>query len=190
MALSSKISDAITGGRSQAFLSDGIFDVLFDAVIDKTDSNNFSVSRHTIEDGADVTDHVHSDPLSIDINAVLTDDDFDLLDPTGFIDETIEDRLETLEIWRDEKPILTYFGHETDIEDLVISNFTTTKTLDTGDGIGITISLTKINVVAAQIEAISLSNVTAKGATSKGTSKKAGNATTKKSTSILKGLIG
>jgi hypothetical protein len=190
MALSSKLSDALLGGRSQAFLSDGIFDVVLDSVMEISENDAFVVTKHTIEDGADISDHIKSDPKTVEISAILTDNDFDLLDPFSFFDETIEDREETLEIWKDDKPILTYFGHEKDIEDVVISNISRSKNQDTGEGLAIDISLVKVNVAFFLVSAISLSAVTAKGATSKGTSKKAGTATASKNKSILKSLTG
>jgi hypothetical protein len=190
MALSSVISNAISGGRSEAFLSDGLFDVVLDSVISYSESDSSKVSKHTIEEGADIADHVDSDPKVINISAILTDDDYDLLDPTGFFDSTIEDRFIYLEYWKEVKPLMTYFGHETDVEDVVLTNVTRNKSLDTGTGWGIDISLEKVVVATFQVADISLSEATQKGNTSRGTSKKAGNTTSNKSKSILKRLIG
>jgi|GEM_PF-3385431 len=190
MPLSSKISDAITGGRSQAFLSDEIDDVVFDSVINYTENDSSTVSRHTVEDGADVSDHVDAQPKTIEFSAILTDNDQDLLDPASFFDETMQDRFGTLEFWKDTSPLLTYYGHETDIEDVVLTNVTRNKTLDTGEGWGVDISLQVVNIATFQVEDISLSSVTGKGATSKGSNKRAGSATSKKRKSILKRIIG
>lgn len=187
MALTSKISDAILGGRSQAFLSDGIKDVVFDAVLSFSEVNEFAVSRHTVEEGADIADHIDSKPRKWNVTAILTDDDFDLLDPSNFFDPTIEDRFEIIETWREEKPFLTYYGHENDIEDIEISNLTKTYS----DSVWtITFSMTKINVATFETADISLSTTTQKGATAKSSTSKAGDPTSKKSSSLLKGLIG
>lgn len=187
MALTSKISDAILGGRSQAFLSDGVNDVVLDAVLSFTEENQFAVSRHTVEEGADISDHIDSKPRKWNVTAILTDDDFDLLDPSNFFDPTIEDRFEIFETWREEKPFLNYYGHENDIEDVEITNLTKTYS----DSVWtITFSITKINVATYQTADISLSTTTQKGATSKGSTSKTGAVKAKKRSSLLKGVIG
>lgn len=189
MALSSKISDAILGGRSQAFLSDEIFDVVFDTTFNTSESDSAQVSRHAVEDGGDVSDNIVKTPKKFSLSAVLTDDDWDLLDPSGFFDSTIQDRLETLEGWIDDRELLTYYGHENDIEDVVLTNVTRNHTLDTGNGVGIDITIEKVNIATFLVAAISLSSATAKGATSKGSAKKAGSATASKNKSILSKLF-
>jgi len=190
MAISNKISDAIFGGRSQAFLSDGIRDFLFDSVIDFTINDSFNVTSHAVEEGIGITDNVDSNPQTVSISAILTDNDFDLLDPTEFFDATIEERFDVLDVWRTEATILTYYGHETDIENVVITDFSRNKNPDVGEGWSVEVSLREIEVATYQKQAISLSEATSKGVTSKGKASKAGNATSGKSKSILSRLSG
>lgn len=189
MALSQQITAALLGNRVQSFLSDGIYDVLFDSMISFTESDNSTVSRHTIEDGADITDNINSTPKKINLSVVMTDDDWDILNPFSFINETMEDRFETLEFWKITKPILTYFGHETDIEDVVLTGVTKNKNLDVGAGWGLDISLERVEIASFFVVAISLSTARAKGATSKGTANKAGSAAASKNKSILSSLL-
>lgn len=188
MALSSKISDALFGGRSQAFLSDGLFDLVLDVVKTYTENDSSKITIHTIEDGADIADHIDDSPKSITISAIITDDDWDILDPSGFFDDTIEDRFQTFEYWKTNKMLLTYYGHETDIEDVVLTNFTRNKNLDTGAGWGIDISLQQVTIASYTTAAITLSAITQRGTTSRGTSSRAGSATTQ-NRSILNRLI-
>ena len=190
MALGQEISAAIRGGRTQAFLSDGVDFVVIDVVMDFSEDNSYQISRHTIEDGADISDHIDAKPRKWSFNGVLTDDDFDLLDPEGFFDATIEDRFEILEKYRIDKSLLTYYGHETDIENVAITSLQKTKNMESGAGWMISVGLTKINVSTFQTESIDLSSPTAKGKTPKGTKSNTQTPTTKKSQSLLKGLLG
>ena len=189
MAITSKISSAISGGRAHAFLSDELDDIVFDTVLNYTAKDTFQVTSHAIEDGGDVSDHVIAKPHEISFSTVLTDDDFSLLDPTSFFNATVQDRFDILELWRDDKPILTYYGHKTDVENLVLTSVTRNKNLDTGNGWGVDISLVVINVAVAVQTEVKLSAVSKKGPTSKGTSTKAGEPKATKLKSVLKGLF-
>ncbi len=195
MSLSDKINDAITGGRSQAFLSDGINDVLLNTVITYSESVYSDVSSHTIEDGANIEDHVSNNPKSFSISAVLSDNDYDLLDPSGFTNLTIEDRFSLLESWREYKAVLIYYGHEFDIEDVIITSVTKDKNKDTGSGWEISIDFQEVKTASymtAQFSANATENqnaVTQKGAAAKGTDAKAGTPEAAKSESILSGIF-
>ncbi len=191
MSLVKKISGAIFGGRAHAFISDGTDDILFDTVLNFTETDNFQVTQHAIEDGGDVSDHIDAKPKEISFSAVITDDTWSILDPTSFFNANIQERFNTLERWKEEKPILIYYGHNADIENLVLSSVVRNKSIDTGNGWGLDISMKSVNIAIATVTdtGVSTSAVTKKGATAKGTKTKEGTVTPKKSTSILKGAL-
>lgn len=191
MSLVRKISSAIFGGRAHAFISDGTDDVLFDTVLNFTETDNYQVTQHAIEDGGDISDHIDAQPKEISFSAIVTDDTWSILDPTSFFNAKIQERFNTLERWKEEKPILTYYGHNADIENLVLSSVVRNKSIDTGNGWGLDITMKFVNIAIATITdaGVSTSAVTKKGATSKGTKTKEGTVTQKKSTSLLKGVF-
>ena len=194
MSLSDKISDAITGGRSQAFLTDGVYEVLLNSVLSYSEGSYSDVSSHTIEEGANIEDHVSSNPKTFSISAILSDDDLDLLDPAGFLNATIEDRLKFLDSWMEYKALLTYCGHEFDIEDIIITNVSKDKTKDSGTGWEISIDFQKITTASYMTRDFNTNAtenqnaVTQKGATAKGKDTKAGTPTAGKSASMAKKL--
>jgi len=192
MSLTEKISDAITGGRSHAFLSDGTWDVLFDSVRNFTENDSYTVSDHAIETGSDISDHVLSNPKIINFSAVITDDDFSLTDVSGFSDPTIEDRFDILDLWQDDKPLLTYYGHDKDYENLILTDVTRNKDLDVSNGWGVDISLKVVSVVSSSTSALAGGGgdtPTQKGKTAKGKDTKPGTTASSKNQSILKGLL-
>jgi len=177
MAIVEQISDAIKGQRTQAFLSDGIDNVLFDVVISDNEADTLQVTRHTIESGSDITDHVNTKPKKFSIEAVLTDDDLDLLNPGSFFNKTIGERLDVIKLWIEDKAILTYYGHTKDIEDVVIESVGRKKTLATGEGISISLKIAKVNIVESVQTDVTVATTRKKGKTAKQTDTNPGNAT-------------
>lgn len=191
MTLTGKISSAIFGGREHAFISDGTDDIVFNTVLNFTETDNYQVTSHAIEDGGDVADHIEAKPKEISFSGVLTDDDWSVLDPTSFVNENVQGKFNTLDRWREEKPILTYYGHKTDIENVVLTSVIRNKSLDTGNGWGIDIGLIVVNIATIETTetGVSTSAVNKKGATAKDSATKEGAATEKKSQSLLKGVF-
>jgi hypothetical protein len=187
MPLFESITNAF-GKRTRAFLSDGINDVLLNVVVSISKVNQIEVTSHAIQDGADVSDNINPKSDEFTIQVILTDDDWDLLSISGFINKTIDERLKILEAWKAVKQLVTYYGHSEDIEDVAMTNITQNKSKETGSGLGLSISLKKITVATAQTAEIS--NVNQKGNTPKGKNSKQGDPTPKKRVSILKGLAG
>jgi hypothetical protein len=146
----SGLTKTIFGGRAHAYLSDEIDDVLFNVVVDESTSDSNDVTAHAIEDGSDVEDHVVGKPRTFAINIILSDDTIDLLDPMSVVNRftaTIKDREEILEDWNELKKVLTYYAVDRDIEDVVIQSMTRRKSLDTGSGLGFSLTLCRVNIV-------------------------------------------
>jgi hypothetical protein len=171
-----QISDAFRGQRTRAFLSDGTRDVIFNSTLKTTETDTNKVTSHAIEQGADVTDHVIESPKDFSFTAVLSDNDLQITNPSAFFEATIEDRKQIFDKWLKDKTILTYYGHETDIENVVIKSITRNKSANFGEGLGLDIKIKKINVVESAEVEIDFEVVTKKGRTAKKTDKN--NATT------------
>ena len=177
MALTSKISEAIFGGHEHAFLSDGKKTVLINTVLTINLDDTSNITKHAIEKGSDVTDHIVTDPQLITVSGILSDEDFSLTDPTGFGNETIADRKKILDDWKITKPILTYHGHEYDIENVEIQSLSWGKNESTGSGVNFNVTLTVVNIAETQTTTALKNDVTQKGNTAKASDKKPGSAT-------------
>ena len=186
MQFTDSISSAIRGSKPRAFLSDGTNEVLLDVVLSDTESDQMDVTRHAIEDGADVTDHVIESPKSFTLDAILTDDDIDTLNPNTFANKKIDERLKIIQGWLDNKTILSYYGHDVDFSSVVIQNISRVKGQDTGEGIKISLSLSKITIAKSQTTEVNVKTTTAKGKTAKQSDSKSGDKTTSKNKSWLK----
>lgn len=160
-----RISDAISGQKTRAFLSDGIDDVVFDVIITENDSDSLNVTRHAVEDGSDVTDHVNSTPRKFSIDAILTDADLDVLNPVSFLNKTIDERLDVIDKWIKKKKVLTYYGHDKDIEDVIVQSISRKRSQSTGDGLEVSLSIDKINIVSSVQQNIDIKTTVPKGKT-------------------------
>jgi hypothetical protein len=192
MPITERVTNAL-GGRTRAFISDGSLDVQLDVVINFTENHAIEVTQHAIQDGADITDNIDPKTEDYTIDAILTDDDYDILDPTSLTNPTIKERIDYLKLFKEYKEVLTYYGQDEDIEDVIITSMTKAKTQETGRGVRLSIGLKKINVAVAQsVEAPTVSkqnSVNQKGQNPKGTNSKTGDATAGKNQSLLKGIF-
>lgn len=185
-----QISDAIKGQRTRAFLSDGVDDIILDVVISDNESDTLQVTRHTIEDGSDITDHVNTKPKKFSVEAIFTDDDLDLLNPGSFFNKTISERLDVINAWIEQKIVLTYYGHTKDFEDVVIESIGRKKALATGEGISISLKIAKINIVESIQTDVTIKTTRKKGKTAKQTDSSPGDASKGGNKSWAKSIFG
>lgn len=164
MAIIQRISDAIFGGNSRTFLTDGTDDVLFDTTFEISKDSSATVTRHAIEKGSDVTDHIVQEPKSYSLSVIISDADLSLLDPFSFFNKSVTERLTILNRWKVSGEVLKFASYNEDIESLVIENLSETYSSDTGEAIGLSIGLKKINIVSSQTSTLTLKQ----GVTSKG----------------------
>jgi len=184
----STISDAITGNHTRAFLSDGTNDCLFNVTVDDSENDSSNVSTHAIEDGSDISDHVVQNPKSISLNIVLSDESISITNPMSYVAaflDTIEDRKQLLQNWMDDKTLLTYHGHDKDIDDVVIESLTINHTAEMGNGVGLSMSLKRVVIAKAQEVVVKFNTVKKAGKTANKTATKAGT----KSKSILASVV-
>jgi len=186
-----QLNDVVKGQKTQAFLSDGVNDVLFNVTKSTSEGDSNQVTQHAIEKGADVTDNVIQSPKSFSFTAILSDNDIRLSNPRGFFEDSIEDRKQTIDTWLDEKTLLTYYGHETDFENVVIESINRSKDSSVGEGLSLDMSIRQLNIVEATTVDIDLPQITKKGKTAKKTATNGGTRSTEavKSKSWLKSLF-
>jgi hypothetical protein len=191
MPLTESVTNVL-GKITRAYLSDGALDVQLDIINSFSESHQIDVTQHAIQSGADITDNIDPKTEDYSLDCILTDDDWDVLNPTNFINPSIKERIDSLILFKETKSILTYYGQEDEISDVVISSMTKSKSKDVGAGIRLSIGLKKINVATAQtVDApvIQQNGVNNKGQSPKGTTSKDATATPKKRVSIAKKII-
>jgi len=149
MPLTESVTNVL-GIRTRAYLSDGILDTKLDIINSFSENHQVDVSQHAIQSGADITDNI--DPKTEDylIDCILTDDDWDVLNPASFINPSIKERLDNLNFYKVTKSVLTYFGQEDEIPNVVISSMTKSKSKDVGAGIRLSVGLKRISVAIAE----------------------------------------
>jgi hypothetical protein len=191
MPLTENVTNAV-GIRTRAYLSDGVYDVQLDVINSFNINYSVDVTQHAIQDGADITDNIDPKTEDYSIDAILTDDDWDVLNPESFTNPTIKERLDRLDNFRVQKFVLTYFGQEDEVDNVVISSMSKSKAKDTGAGVRLSIGLKKVNVATAQtVDApvTKQNDVNAKGQSPKGATGKDAVPTAKKNESLLKSII-
>jgi len=156
--------------------------------VDDSESDSSNVSTHAIEDGSDVSDHVVQNPKSIGLNIVLSDESISITNPMSYVAaflDTIEDRKQLLQNWMDDKTLLTYHGHDKDIDDVVIELLTIYYTAEMGNVVGLSMSLKRVVIAKAQEVVVKFNTVKKAGKTASKTATKAGT----KSKSILASVV-
>lgn len=186
MSLTEKLSDAVFGTRSRTFLSDQINDVLFNSTMDIVKSQSAQITSHAVERGSDVQDHAKYDPETITMNVIITDDSLSVTDPTSFLAKSVQERLDQLRDWRDSKKLLIFYSYEEDIENVLIENISESRSVETGKGRALALTLKKI-FIASSLQVTLTTPVPKVGATATKTTSTAAPVSTTKS--MLKGLF-
>jgi len=150
LAVTDTFYDLIFGIKKRSFFSDGQNNVLLNVLKDFSRVNRVDVTEHAIEEGLNVNDNIDNKLTTYSLKAILTDWDIESKDPVFYkFPENITERLETFKKWRDEKTLVTYYGDE-DIESLCITSIEDYIDSSIGDGVGLSISMQKLNIVESQ----------------------------------------
>lgn len=146
MSISDKLNEAVLGGPL-AFLSDEIADVTFDAVTNFSKTTSSQITRHAIERGADVTDHVIDEPRTYNIEIIMSNYHINPIDPVSLGGQTILERIAILDEWRAAKQILSYYGPEETIDNLIIASRSESRDSEMGlDGVRMSLTLQEVTL--------------------------------------------
>lgn len=152
-----------------ATLSDGSTEVILSPVMSEGESFSAEITRNAIEDGSNITDHVHPQPKNISIMAFLADKN-DLMAVAASLifgaDKTVTEKLGWLKAWMEFGVPLIYSGpvfsgvikkgYDIFAEDMVISSLDIMRTSENGSGVEVSIALQEIIIAQARMESISL----------------------------------
>lgn len=128
-----------------------------------------NVCTHAIENGSEISDHVHSQPGQFSIKTFFVDKN-DLMsmaaELVGVDNQTVSQKLALLKQWRETGELLIYSGpvfsgiimrgYDMYVEDVVITSLGISRTVDNGDGVEVSISLKKIIIADALTTSIRL----------------------------------
>lgn len=180
----------------------GLKELILGPIISEGESYSASVASHALENGSEVSDHVHAQPASFSVTTFLVDKN-DLMSSAASLvlgsDKSVDEKITQLKEWHESGELLVYSGpvfsgffekgYDMYVEDVVISSMSIGRGVDKGAGLEVTLSLRKITIADTQMMSVNLpqpvKKAGAKGKTSTGKT-----SATAKSRSILSKMFG
>ena len=132
MGVFDTIKKFVTGDRERWALSDEDGnEVYLNATIEWGRAYPAEITEHAVEKGSDLADHVILGPTTLNLSAVMTDEDVTILSLVGITKRVkVEDRWRQLLAWR-RATRLSLSGPEI-IENILIANIEESKSTDVG----------------------------------------------------------
>lgn len=164
----STLVSLLTG--TKASLSDGLMsEVILGPVSAENKQISADVPMSAVENGTQVGDHVHTKPAQFTVNTFLSDN-FDLIGAALSLLSgsamSVSDKITKLEKWQEEGALLTYSGpvfssfmqsgYDMIVNDVVISDISINRSLDSGSGIQVGIQLSKIPIAFSEMTSVTL----------------------------------
>jgi hypothetical protein len=130
-------------------------DVAFDAVVRETYTSTAIVTRHPVEQGADITDHVREEPDGLSLEGVIsnTPTATNLLGggtPQVPSPTRAESAYGALFALKEAREPVTVYTSKNDYEDMVITSLERTRDAPTGDSVIVSMKFEKIRVVESR----------------------------------------
>lgn len=122
-------------------------DIYFTEVEEEDYNFSNDITNNSVEDGSTVSDNVHNNPSTLDINGIL-------IGTTAYPQE----ELNTLQGYAENGDILAYIGIQ-GFEQCAIETFNKKHTVDVGNGITFSITLKKIKIATKQSISINVGNL-------------------------------
>lgn len=142
-------------------------EIILRPVLSEDISESASVTSHAVEDGSDITDHVQPSPSKLSLSLVITRD-MSILNMLVGSDKSPEEKIRTLELWRETGELLTYSGPvfkgvgifkqgiDIDMKNIVITGMAFKRDSSTGGGFLVTLSFDQIKIAYAKTVSIAL----------------------------------
>ncbi|PJZ24402.1 hypothetical protein CH352_14410 [Leptospira hartskeerlii] len=176
-AIVQRAKSLIFGERVQTYLKGDGTDLTFDSTISISKDRSANSTNHAVEKGANITDHVTDEPIGISITAIISDSDWDPLDPISFLNKKVKERLSLLYDWMDKKVIISFYSYDEIVESLIIESVSEEQAVDLGDGRKLTLKLKKIIIAEPRkVEVTLKSPIPKAGATATATKQVSGSA--------------
>lgn len=126
----------------------------FNATMDVSESYSAQVTSYQIENGTNVSDHVHPSPEVLSLNAILSNDDFDYSNPVNAFEDTAEDKKKQLIKWLQSGTRLDVQYGKDFFSDYVLTSFSPSKNQEVGKNYSTAVSFQKIIIASVQTKEI------------------------------------
>lgn len=124
------------------------------ATLDVSESYSAQVTSYQIENGTNVSDHVHPNPETIALNAILSNDDVDYSNPLNAFEDTAEDKKKQLIKWLQSGTRLDIQYGKLFFSDYVMTGFSPAQNAEVGKNYSTAISFQKIIIATVQTKQI------------------------------------
>lgn len=179
------LSDLLFGTPAMIMCQKTSTEVILGPVMSESENYSVEVSSYAIENGSEVSDHVHAQPETFSITTFLVDANDLMQSATSLIfgaKQSVAEKIALLRFWQDEGELVTYSGpvmsglfskgYDIYVEDLIINNMRIERNSNSGSGIEVTLEFKKIIIAYMEITKINLpqaiQRTSARGITSTG----------------------
>jgi len=162
------LSDMLSNTPAMITCQQTTTEVILGPVSSESESYSVSVASHALEDGSDVSDHVHAQPANFSVTTFLADKN-DLMSSTASLvmsDQSVADKIALLQLWQETGELLTYSGpvfsgffekgYDIYVENVVITSISTKRNTGNGSGIEVQLSLRKITIAETETAKVNL----------------------------------
>jgi len=144
-------------------------EVVLGPVLSEGESLSTDVTDNAIEDGSNVTDHVHNKPATFTVKTFLADQNDLVKAAMGALfgaNKSVTEKIIMLKTWRDTKTLLKYSGpvfsgffsdgYDMFIGNVLITGLEISRDTGTGSGVDVSISFKQVVFATAVFEDINL----------------------------------
>jgi len=127
-----------------------------DATILESSEYTSNPTRNVVESGAEITDHVTNDPVSLSIEGIVTNSPVGILQSLRALSSTNawQDALNFLLKLRDDRLPFDFVGGLKVYENMIITSFNPTRNPRTGDALEFRMTMRQIVIVETEVVAI------------------------------------
>lgn len=147
----------------------GQYQVILGPISGEDESYSANACSHAVENGSEISDHVHAQPGQFSIKTFLVDKNDVMAMAAGLVtgdNQTVSQKLALLKLWRETGELLVYSGpvfsgmilrgYDMYVEDVVITSLGISRTVDNGEGVEVSISLKKVIIADALTTSVRL----------------------------------
>lgn len=128
--------------------------IVLNATMDISESYSASVTSYQIENGTNISDHVHPAPETIALTAVISNDDFDYSNPLNSLEDTAEDKKKQLIEWIQKGTLLVIEYGDLYFSDYVLTAFSPAQNAEVGKNYSVALGFQKIVIAKVQTKEI------------------------------------
>ena len=125
-----------------------IGDIVIDVFISETHTRNAQITEYPVEDGVNISDHRHKNPLELEIEGLISE--ASIIDKIGGSKARVLDGYEQLKDVYDKNELISVVTGIEVYENMLISNFSIDRDKNTGGGLFFKMTLMQVNIVELQ----------------------------------------